>query len=181
MAKIHYLQGDATLPRGAGHKVIAHVCNDVGAWGKGFFGDVSRRWSGPETSYRAWHLGSRTNDFRLGAIQLVQVGSFTHVANMVAQRDIRPSADGPPIRYDALHLCLGKLAFLARDLGASIHMPRIATGVAGGRWEGVEPLIAQTLVAAGLDVYVYDYPQATRRLSAATLQKPAAATLGLLG
>ncbi|MEV6001124.1 Appr-1-p processing protein, partial [Streptomyces griseomycini] len=27
-----------------GVKVIAHVCNDIGGWGKGFVLAVSRRW-----------------------------------------------------------------------------------------------------------------------------------------
>jgi hypothetical protein len=30
------LKGDATSPQAKGPKVIAHVCNDIGAWGKGF-------------------------------------------------------------------------------------------------------------------------------------------------
>lgn len=33
---IHYITGDATIPIGEGKKIIAHVCNDIGAWGKGF-------------------------------------------------------------------------------------------------------------------------------------------------
>jgi len=33
---ITYLVGDATQPQGEGVKVIAHICNDIGAWGAGF-------------------------------------------------------------------------------------------------------------------------------------------------
>ncbi|MFJ9407826.1 hypothetical protein [Streptomyces sp. NPDC101393] len=33
---ITYVQGDATAPQGKGVKVIAHVRNDLGGWGKGF-------------------------------------------------------------------------------------------------------------------------------------------------
>tara|TARA_R110002111_G_scaffold227346_2_gene288919 strand:+ start:47395 stop:47511 length:117 start_codon:yes stop_codon:yes gene_type:complete len=36
-------------------------------------------------------------------------------------------------------------------------MPRIGCGLAGGKWDKVEPLIEQTLRTAGIDVYVYDY------------------------
>nr|WP_078968142.1 MULTISPECIES: hypothetical protein [unclassified Streptomyces] len=33
---ITYVRGDATSPHGKGAKVIAHVRNDLGGWGKGF-------------------------------------------------------------------------------------------------------------------------------------------------
>ena len=36
MATIHYIKGDATQPQAKGNKVIAHICNDLGGWGKGF-------------------------------------------------------------------------------------------------------------------------------------------------
>ena len=35
---INYLQGDATAPQAAGHKIIAHVCNDLGGWGYDYAG-----------------------------------------------------------------------------------------------------------------------------------------------
>src|SRR5262245_8320884 len=36
MTAITYVKGDATSPQADGNKIIAHVCNDVGKWGKGF-------------------------------------------------------------------------------------------------------------------------------------------------
>jgi hypothetical protein len=33
---IRFVRGDATSPRARGPKLIAHVCNDLGGWGKGF-------------------------------------------------------------------------------------------------------------------------------------------------
>ena len=36
MTAIQYLTGDATAPTASGNKIIAHVCNDIGGWGKGF-------------------------------------------------------------------------------------------------------------------------------------------------
>ncbi len=38
--------------------MVAHVCNDIGGWGKGFVLAVSRRWPEPEAAYRAWHRGA---------------------------------------------------------------------------------------------------------------------------
>ncbi|MFJ6385555.1 hypothetical protein ACIQI7_36810, partial [Kitasatospora sp. NPDC092039] len=52
MGEITYVRGDATTPQGKGVKVIAHVCNDLGGWGKGFVLALSRRWPEPEAAYR---------------------------------------------------------------------------------------------------------------------------------
>jgi hypothetical protein len=47
MNKINYLKGDATFPEAKGTKIICHICNDLGAWGKGFVLAISKRWSEP--------------------------------------------------------------------------------------------------------------------------------------
>jgi O-acetyl-ADP-ribose deacetylase (regulator of RNase III) len=150
---IQYLKGDATVPQAAGPKVIAHICNDRGGFGKGFVLALSKRWKDPEQYYRRWYASKE--DFGLGEIQIVQVKPDTWVANMVAQFGYKVGSKGPPIRYEALRACLKKLAGEAKFLKASIHAPRIGTGLAGGRWELVEPLIEQELT--GLNVYIYDY------------------------
>lgn len=157
MAILHYLKGDATVPQAPGTKIIAHICNDLGGWGKGFVLAISKRWTSPEESYRAWHRDRAHNDFALGNIQIVQVGSYIHIANMIAQHGMKAGSNGQPIRYEAVADCLAKLAIAARDMGASVHMPRIGTGLAGGTWERIEPIILQTLIAADVQVYVYDF------------------------
>jgi O-acetyl-ADP-ribose deacetylase (regulator of RNase III) len=163
MEKLTYVVGDATDPPGPGPRIIAHVCNDIGAWGRGFVHAVSRRWPAPEREFRRW---SRADSFRLGAVQLVPVEAELWVANMVGQHGImtlrglktgaghEPDA-GPPVRYEAIRECLGTLAGHARELGASVHMPRIGCGLAGGEWSRVEPLIAETL--GDVPVVVYDW------------------------
>ncbi len=40
---------------------------------------------------------------------------------------------------------------------ASVHMPRIGCGLAGGKWEVVEPLIEEHLSAKGVAVTIYDF------------------------
>ena len=49
--QIHYRVGDATAPVADGPKIIAHICNDIGAWGRGFVLAISRRWPEPEKAY----------------------------------------------------------------------------------------------------------------------------------
>ena len=41
--------------------------------------------------------------------------------------------------------CLGKVAEKAQDPEASVHMPRIACGLVGGKWEDIEPIIKRQL------------------------------------
>jgi O-acetyl-ADP-ribose deacetylase (regulator of RNase III) len=155
MSQITYLMGDATCPQAKGLKVICHVCNDIGGWGKGFVLAVSRRWPEPGAAYRAWY--SSGEGFALGAVQFVQVESHIWVANMLGQRGIRRGSSGPPIRYDAIAACLKTVAGKARELGASVHMPRIGCGLAGGEWSKVEPLIEEHLCRRGVPVTVYDF------------------------
>jgi O-acetyl-ADP-ribose deacetylase (regulator of RNase III) len=136
--------------------VIAHICNDRGGWGKGFVLAISKRWPEPEAAYRAWHRERAGNDFALGAVQLVQARLDLWIANMIAQRGTKPGSGGPPIRYDALHQALTALAPRILERGASVHMPRIGCGLAGGRWERIEPLIISELSARDIAVTVYD-------------------------
>lgn len=154
---ITYRKGDATAPVGDDTKIICHVCNDVGGWGKGFVLALSKRWPEPEARYRAWYSQGESAGFRLGAVQLVDVAASLMVANMVAQRGVRATAGVPPIRYDALRECLTTLADRATSRGASIHMPRIGCGLAGGSWTDVEAIIEATLLAARVPVHVYDF------------------------
>ena len=63
MASIRYLKGDATCPQAKGVKLICHVCNDLGGWGKGFVLALSRRWDRPEAEYRAWHAQGKAAGF----------------------------------------------------------------------------------------------------------------------
>lgn len=157
MTSIAYLQGDATAPVASGEKIICHVCNDVGRWGKGFVLAISNRWPEPEARFREWYKQGEPAGFRLGAIQLIEVEPTLVVANMVAQRGIRPTAGAPPIRYDALRECLIALAERATARAASVHMPRIGCGLAGGSWPEVEAIINDTLLAAAVPVHVYDF------------------------
>lgn len=157
MSTIHYLKGDATSPQAPGIKLIAHICNDQGGWGKGFVLAISKRWPTPEADYRKWHRERARNDFALGAIRVVQVSTQIHVANMIGQHGMKTGSKGPPIRYEAVAQCLAQLATHAIALGASVHMPRIGCGLAGGKWERIEPLIMDSLVKQGVPTYVYDF------------------------
>src|SRR6266545_1769713 len=155
MSGITYLKGDATCPQAKGVKIICHVCNDIGGWGKGFVLALSKRWSEPEAAYRKWY--SEGKGFALGEVQFVQVEPYIWVANLIGQRGTKTGSSGPPVRYEAITAGLAKVAAKALELGASVHMPRIGCGLAGGEWIKVEPLILEALCEQGLPVTVYDF------------------------
>jgi hypothetical protein len=76
---------------------------------------------------------------------------------MIGQRDVRSDSKGnPPIRYEAVKQTLEKVATFAGDNKASVHMPRIGCGLAGGTWDKMEPIIYESLVHSGIHVNVYD-------------------------
>jgi O-acetyl-ADP-ribose deacetylase (regulator of RNase III) len=154
---IEYINGDATLPQIDGKKIIAHVCNDVGGWDRGFVVSLSKRWSQPEKNYREW-AAKRVGGVKLGRVQFVDVGDDVFVANMVAQHGVKNENGIPPIRYDALKTCLMEVKnFTVFNLNneATVHMPRIGCGLAGGKWNEIEPIINEMLWCTS--VYVYDY------------------------
>jgi O-acetyl-ADP-ribose deacetylase (regulator of RNase III) len=153
MTPIRYIKGDATNPQARGQKIIAHICNDIGKWGKGFVLAVSNRW--PAAREHFLQCRRAGNLSQLGDVQLIAVQRDITVANMIAQHGIKTGSHGPPIRYDAVRECLGKVAVQARQLGASVHMPRIGCGLSGGRWDKIEPIVLDTL--SGLAVTVYDF------------------------
>lgn len=156
MSRIAYRTGDATRPEGPGPKLLVHVCNDAGKWGKGFVLAVSRRWPEPEARYREAFASAAPPG--LGDVQVVPVEKDLSVVNLVGQHGVRRAGGRPPIRYDALARGLEAVGRLAAQLGASVHLPRIGCGLAGGRWEEVEPLLVRHLGSRGLAVTVYDLP-----------------------
>lgn len=156
---IQYVRGDATTPKGGGARFIVHVCNNRGGWGKGFVLAISKKWKMPEEKYREWskkQTDVRAGFFELGATQIVEVEKHLWVCNMVAQDGYASDENPVAIRYDALETCLLKVGTNARIWKGSVHMPRIGCGLAGGKWEKVEPIILKTL--EGIPVTVYDYP-----------------------
>lgn len=153
-SKIKYQIGDATNPICHGNKIIVHICNDIGAWGKGFVLAVSKRWIEPEQEYKKWFKSKI--EFGLGKVQFVKVTNDLIVANLIGQSDIRYKDSTPPIRYEAVKSGLDIVSKKAIEINATIHMPRIGCGLAGGEWNIIEGLIDLELIKKGIEVNVYD-------------------------
>jgi hypothetical protein len=80
---------------------------------------------------------------------------------MVAQSGYGPSADNKPrLRLSALSEALSKVAGIAAQLRADVHMPLIGTGQAGMAWPRVRDLILDEVVDRDVPVTVYLLPDA---------------------
>jgi O-acetyl-ADP-ribose deacetylase (regulator of RNase III) len=154
---IKYLRGDATEPRGPGVRIICHVVNDKAAkWGGGFARVVRRRLPQAQEDFISWTEGNR-NDFALGEARLCPIDDSLEVFSMVCQHGYGASRT-PRIRYGPMKKCLERLAEIAGKKEATVHMPRIGCGQAGGSWSIVSELIDETLCSRGIPVTVYDLP-----------------------
>lgn len=145
--KINYQKGDATNPIADGLKIIPHICNDVKKWGAGFVLALSKKWKEPEDKYR-----NKSVHF-LGDIQICGVEHDILVINMIAQSGIKSKDNPTPINYQELINCLEQVNKLAKQGNATIHMPRIGSGLAGGDWDVIEEIIENTIE---VPVTVYD-------------------------
>lgn len=156
--KINYVTGDATDPQGPGMKIIGHCCNNLGVWGAGFVIALSQKWAMPEKWYQAW-AGDYNHDIPLGHTQFVPVEDDIWVANIIGQYRCGQSFGMAPIRYEALAQGFRHIRREALQRGASVHLPRLGAGLAGGQWSIIEELIDTELSDHGVDVTVYDLPR----------------------
>jgi hypothetical protein len=164
--EIKFLHGDVLQPRGSGRKLITHVVSDATPnWGgRGLAIAMKTKWAKAQEEFRNW-FGQRQ---RLGEVHFCQVEDGVEIATMVSQRGYGPS-DLPRIRYAALEAGLESVSARAQETSASVHMPRIGCGQAGGSWILVEELINSSLIAANVSVTVYDLPNSSVSSNSAQL------------
>ncbi|MHC4111665.1 MAG: ImmA/IrrE family metallo-endopeptidase [Planctomycetota bacterium] len=155
--EIKFLKGDATRPRGDKNKIIAFIINDKGrSWGAGFARAVQNKWPLIQEEFGHW-IDYNRSEFKLGNVFNTRLEGELSTFNMICQRGYGESAK-PRIRYGALETCLGKLSEEAKKRNASVHMPRIGCGQAGGNWLIIQELIETNLCAKEIEVFIYDLP-----------------------
>jgi O-acetyl-ADP-ribose deacetylase (regulator of RNase III) len=164
---IRYVSGDVTQPDADGPVMIAHVVSDSAhAWHRrGVARALATRFPTAASAFHSWSIAAPDN-LTLGNVHLVDVGRERTVliASMVAQRGYGPAAESRLV-YQALAEALQTVADKARNAGASVHLPRLGAGEAGGRWDLIEQEIERSLVHAGVPVTVYTPPSRVGRPS----------------
>lgn len=141
--------------------VVAHVVNDAAhAWGRhGAAAALQRTSPDAASAFHYWTIASDDN-LTLGNVHQVDVRVGDRpatVVSLVAQKGFGPSA-APRLSYVALAEALDKLADIASRKEATVHIPRIGAGQAGGRWDLIEATIERTLLSRHIPVVVYTKP-----------------------
>lgn len=152
------IRGDATCPIGPGVKIIAHVVNDIGKFGKGFALALARRFPECRDDYIDWHHSGE--NFALGRVQIYHESPYIKVAHMIAQRGLVGRSNPVPLKYDALEKCLKSLAIYADEVNedggkASVHMPKIGCGLGGGDFNKVTEIIDKVFANSTVPVTMY--------------------------
>lgn len=153
-----YLFGNALDPKGYGRKIIAHVVNDrAKSWAPvGFASQLKKKFPKAHSEYRRY-VKECPSFHKLGGLHIVEVDDELFIASLMAQRGYG-GAPGRRLVYSALLESLEELSNIAAIKDASVHMPRIGAGVAGGNWDVIEQIVRSTLAAHSVDVTVYDLP-----------------------
>lgn len=152
---IKMVRGDATEPRAKGHRIITFIVNDATPnWGAGFALEIKKKWPHIQRMFSSWVL-SNPAEFVLGNICSIEIDEKTTAVLMIAQKGYGHS-NKPRIRYGSLQSTLLKLATFAQQKEATVHMPRIGSGFAGGNWSIIEEMIVENLSRQGVEVTVYD-------------------------
>ena len=146
---IKYIPGDAVTLQEAGKRpaILAHSCNSVGQWGKGFVMEIQRRWKTPRQEYLKLPV-----PIQKGFVQFVEVEPGITVANMIGQGNPNEAS---PVDYEAIRTALATVRTKAIESGAAVHMPRIGSGLGRGDWSIVEKLVQDEISSHGVDVIVY--------------------------
>ena len=152
-----FLRGDALEPRSTGEGIIAHIVNDkTPNWGAGFARAVKMAYPSVQKDFSEW-VTYKPDDFSLGNVHTSAISDDLSIVHMIAQRGYGESTK-PRIRYASLKDCLEKVKDIALSRGASVHMPRIGTGYAGGNWNYILELIDEILVRNNVNVTIYTLP-----------------------
>lgn len=154
---IRLVHGDILRPLNGGKKIICQLVNDKATkWGGGVARKIAKRFPEAERAYFD-AITEMPLSKRLGQVVFTWATDEVLVASLIGQEGFGPSLF-PRIRYSALQRCLSEVAAKAVDIGASLHMPRIGTGSAGGDWSTIEEIIDDVIIRAGLSVTIYDLP-----------------------
>ena len=154
---VRIVHGDVLRPLGEERKIICQLVNDKATkWGGGIARKMARRFPEAEKCFSKAVIGLPRKE-RLGEVIFSPADDRTVIASLIAQEGFGQSLF-PRIRYAALAECFKRVTRHASETTASIHMPKIGTGAAGGDWSTIEEMLDDVMVRADLSVTVYELP-----------------------
>lgn len=160
---IKYLHGDVLDIQAPGSKIICQLVNDKSiSWGGGVAKRVAQKFPEAQSQF-AENIMRMSRQHRLGSVIFSKLEDDLCLASIIGQEGYGPSLF-PRVRYSAIETGLKQVAKFAKARHASVHLPRIGTGAAGGEWGIIEEMIDNELVRTGVDVTVYDLPPKRKQL-----------------
>lgn len=154
---IKYAHGDLRYLTGEQNRIVCQLVNNISkSWGGGLAHQMAKRYPMAEAQYKDWIAQIPVGE-RLGKVHIVKPTSILLIASIVGQEGFGPS-EKPRIRYQAVASGMERVAELAKEYSASVNLPRIGTGAAGGDWRQIEDIIQEKLISRGIDVTIYDPP-----------------------
>ncbi len=128
------LDTEGPLPR-----IIAHVVNDIGKWGKGFTSPLTDRYPVARETYERLAKSGR---LELGTTIIVPVAPRIHVAHMCAQRGVYSRDMNPhPFQLDAFAQCVSQVRNFALALNGPVWMPKVGAGLGRGHFPDIQEVI----------------------------------------
>lgn len=152
---ISQIQKDATLTEPNKRTIIAHVVNDIGAFGAGFSGALELAYPGTRAFYQ-----TRVGKLHQGQNILHSPNRNVIICHMIAQSGIRGRNNPVPLRYGSLHEGLYQLVHAVNRFNSEGHkidiiqMPCIGSGLAGGDWDRILGIINETTIELDHNVEV---------------------------
>lgn len=137
--------------------IIAHGCNAKGVMGAGIARQIRSKYP---KAYEDYIFKYRSTGLSLGEVQLVHVGDKPRfIANCITQSDFGRE-EIVYVSYRAVANCMFELFRFAAREKYSIAMPKIGSGLSGGRWNTILDLIyEQSWNYPSVAVEIYSLPE----------------------
>lgn len=148
---IKYIDGNVFDTK---NDIIAHGCNCIGGYGAGIAKTVATLYPKAKIAYyKKYHSSEKWN---LGDTQIVKVSSDRYIANCATQYDYGSPKNGKIyVSYDGFKKSMEELKRKANLLNASIAMPLIGAGLAGGDWKILEGILNEVFHDVEIEVWIY--------------------------
>eukprot|EP00002_Diphylleia_rotans_P033862 TRINITY_DN7237_c0_g1_i2.p1 TRINITY_DN7237_c0_g1~~TRINITY_DN7237_c0_g1_i2.p1 ORF type:complete len:988 (-),score=228.63 TRINITY_DN7237_c0_g1_i2:353-3316(-) len=157
-AHLKYLIGDASKPKSSGEQamIILNCIDDSGRWSdRGFYKALGKLSDLPQKHYE---IAAQMDDVALGDAHMTEQIDTDEgpvfVIHLIVQK-----CNAKGVRSDivlpALDLALQKVAYVAKNIHASVHAPRLGADLANFNWYGLKKLLTKNLVSKGISTYIY--------------------------
>jgi O-acetyl-ADP-ribose deacetylase (regulator of RNase III) len=144
---LEYVQGNVLKSDAS---IIAHGVNCRGGFGSGVAGQIAKSYPEVKRAYLRWFEQGK---WKPGEVQVVMADDKRLFANMATQDTY--GAKGKHVIETAVKQCLDTLLTMAAKEGYTVAMPKIGSGLGGGDWDEIEPILEEVVERTGASVEVY--------------------------